>query len=292
MLVRHIWGEKMNGYGIMQGRLTPSNGRGIQFFPFDNWKEEFYLAAKIGLQEIEWIFDYDRYIDNPIWDEEGRQEVKSVISETGIKVNSVCFDYFMRRPCYKYQNDEKRQIYKENCDLVHRVINALAEIGGNLLEIPMVDNSSLNSAAEYELAIKFIEDIAAYAERYNIQIGLETDLPPAKFVDFLEKIAFHYIYANFDSGNSSGIGYNPNEEIPKLGERIRNVHIKDRIYHGTTVALGTGSADFDAVFDNLGKIGYKGSLILQAARGKDGFEAETAERQLKFVKAYAEKYGL
>lgn len=282
----------MNGYGIIQGRLTPTKGRGIQFFPFDNWREEFYLASQIGLQEIEWIFDYDRYTENPIWSETGKQELKKIILETGIRVNSVCFDYFMRRPFYKYQGEEREQAYKENCDVARRVINALAEIGGELLEIPMVDNSSLNSAEEYDLAIKFIDEAAAYADQYHVQIGLETDLPPGKFVEFLETIPAHYVYANFDSGNSSGIGYDPNEEIPSLGDRIRNVHIKDRVYHGTTVALGTGSADFDAVFYNLKRVGYKNSLILQAARGADGLEIETVEQQLKFVKAYVEKYDL
>lgn len=282
----------MISYGIMQGRLTPSNGRGIQFFPFDHWREEFYMAAEIGLQEIEWIFDYDRYVENPIWSETGKREMKSVISDTEIKINSICFDYFMRRPYYKYQGDERERAYKENCELACRVINALAEIGGGLLEVPMVDNSSLNSAEEHDLAIQFIKKIAAYAEQYNVQIGLETDLPPEKFVEFLEKMTPYHVYANFDSGNSSGIGYDPNDEIPALAERIRNVHIKDRIYHGTTVALGTGSADFDAVFSNLKKIGYKNSLILQAARGNDGFEVETVERQLRFIKKYTEKCGL
>ena len=38
--------------GIMQGRLTEPNGRGIQFFPFDNWRPEFEAAKEIGLDEI------------------------------------------------------------------------------------------------------------------------------------------------------------------------------------------------------------------------------------------------
>ena len=49
----------MRSIGIMQGRLTQPKGRGIQFFPFDNWIEEFKVAKEIGLKEIEFIFDYD-----------------------------------------------------------------------------------------------------------------------------------------------------------------------------------------------------------------------------------------
>ena len=39
-------------YGIMQGRLTSSEGRGIQFFPFENWQKEFFTAQEITLNEI------------------------------------------------------------------------------------------------------------------------------------------------------------------------------------------------------------------------------------------------
>ena len=57
----------MISFGIMQGRLTPSQGKGIQFFPFDHWEKEFELGAMIGINEVEWIFDYDRFEDNPLW---------------------------------------------------------------------------------------------------------------------------------------------------------------------------------------------------------------------------------
>ena len=84
----------------MQGRLTEPRGRGIQFFPFENWREEFTQGKKLGLDEIEFIFDYDRYQENPLW--QGRGEmVGSAVSESGVQVRSVCFDYFMRRAFYK-----------------------------------------------------------------------------------------------------------------------------------------------------------------------------------------------
>ena len=98
--------EKSRSIGIMQGRLTESKGRGIQFFPFEEWKEEFKKAQKIELDEIEWIFDYYNYQDNPLWTKEGRSEICKLVSDTGIRVNSICWDYFMRRPFYKYNSTE------------------------------------------------------------------------------------------------------------------------------------------------------------------------------------------
>ena len=69
----------MISLGIMQGRLTPSKNRGIQFFPFDMWENEFEIGCKLDINEIEWIFDYDRFEENPIWTLEGIKRIKNSI---------------------------------------------------------------------------------------------------------------------------------------------------------------------------------------------------------------------
>ena len=53
-----------------------------------------------------------------------------------------------------------------------------------------------------------------------------------------------------------------------------NVHVKDRVLGGTTVPLGTGSADFEAVFAALAQRNYQGNFILQTARAADGNHAD------------------
>lgn len=282
----------MRSYGIMQGRLTPSQGRGIQFFPFDNWNVEFELGAEIGLDEIEWIFDYDNYTNNPLWTTSGVSNVKGVIDNTSVTIRSICFDYFMRRPFYKFQGIEMDKVRDENIEFVQRIIDAMNEIGANLLEIPMVDDSSVKTEEERKRVIDFLQKILYIAEAADILIGCETDMPVGVFKEFLDDINHPRIRANYDSGNSSGLGYDHEDEINSLGGYIANVHIKDRVLHGTTVELGTGSADFDKTFSALKNINYEGSIILQAARDEDGSEAFTIGSQLEFVREYCKKYGL
>ena len=43
--------------GIMQGRLVPKVNGNYQAFPLENWAKEFEIAASIGLECIEFIFD-------------------------------------------------------------------------------------------------------------------------------------------------------------------------------------------------------------------------------------------
>ena len=267
--------------GIMQGRLTPSKGRGIQFFPFEEWKQEFCAGKEIGIQEIEWIFDYERYEENPIWTETGCQEICEAMADSGIIVRSVCFDYFMRRPFYKKKGERM-----ENLAFFSQVLQGMARIKARLIEIPLVDDSSVQNREEREKALELARDMADLARLENIVVGFETDMPPGKFTDFFEEIGRDNVAANYDSGNSSGLGYDPVEEIASLGERIANVHIKDRLLGNGTVPLGTGSADFVNVFDTLKKVGYHESFILQAARGEDGSEKATIREQMKFVEGY------
>ena len=264
--------------GIMQGRLTPSKGRGIQFFPFEEWEQEFHAGQKLGLQEIEWIFDYERYEENPLWTEEGCRRIREAMGVSGVAVRSVCFDYFMRRPFYKGKGERG-----ENLTVFTQVIQGMTHLRARLIEIPMVDDSSIQNEEERAEAIGFARDMADLAAKSSIVVGFETDMPPGVFGDFLWEIGRENVAANYDSGNSSGLGYEPAEEIVSLGERIANVHIKDRVLGNGTVPLGTGSANFHEVFDSLKKIGYHGSFILQAARGEDGSEPETIRKQMNFL---------
>ena len=277
----------MISYGIMQGRLTEPKGRGIQFFPFDNWENEFRVAAEIGLHEIEFIFDYDNYIHNPLWTETGRNKLKNLMESTGVKVHAICFDYFMRRAFYRADVSSQAALREENATIMKSVLNAMYELSIPLIEIPLVDDSSLRSYENKAQFREFILEIANGAEQ-NISFGLETDLPPHEFLDYLNWIGRENIGANYDSGNSSGLGYDMYEEVTTLREKILNIHIKDRKFQGTTVALGTGSADFEGLFRGLREIAYYGAYILQAARGVEGKERENIEDQLTFLKSYTE----
>lgn len=275
----------------MQGRLTNPKGRGIQFFPFDNWENEFYTAQKLGLDEIEFIFDFDNYAQNPLWTSDGIKQIEKLKEETGIQINAVCFDYFMRRPFYKAALEKQDFIRKENTRIIKQVLGSMEQLGIGLIEIPLVDASSLSNGVEKAAFREWLLQIVESTSQ-SIRFGLESDLNPKDFLEYLKEFNNVRVGANYDSGNSSGIGYDLYEEVTTLKDYIYNIHIKDRVYHGTTVQLGTGSADFDRLFQGLKKIGYEYNFILQAARGTEGEEESNIASQIEFVKSYIKKYNI
>ena len=71
------------------------------------------------------------------------------------------------------------------------------------------------------------------------------------------------------------------------GNYISDVHIKDRIFNGGSVELGTGDADIDALVIELKKIDYSGLIILQAYRDDQGINIFDKQYDF-FVKKFKE----
>ena len=68
--------------GIMQGRLTePRNGK-IQSFPWGRWEQEFECAKVLGFDAIGWIFEDERWQENPLWTDAGREKMQKNIQKT------------------------------------------------------------------------------------------------------------------------------------------------------------------------------------------------------------------
>ena len=286
MLVRPIQVcQNKPSIGIIQGRLTSSRGRGIQFFPFDEWEEEFKKTAEVGLNEIEFIFDLERYVENPLWSQEGITRIENQISKTKVIVKSVCADFFMRFP-------PNNRYFTENAYfwlLLKRLTQNVGQIGAKVVEVPLLADSSLNTAEKRTDFIDFLNLCLPMARNRGITIAIETDLPPKDLL-FLALVFNGEVRLVYDIGNSASLGYSPTEEIEMLGEHIISVHVKDRTLGGGTVPLGTGAVDFDEVFSMLAKKKYQGSFILQATRGEDGKEIETVAEQITFLRKHLEKY--
>ena len=258
----------MPKFAAMQGRLVPPEGGHFQCFPRERWRDEFALAAQAGLDALEWIFDVYGEDANPLATDNGLNEMLVLSDKTGIVVPSLCADYFMDRPFLRTSQTEKAELVEKMRWLLSRCKRA--KIGR--VVIPFVDRSRIESDEEKIEALSILHSLLPAAESNQVEIHLETSLAPQPFAALLEQCAHPLLRANYDSGNSSSLGYKPAEEFAAYGHRIGSVHIKDRIRGGGTVPLGTGDADLPAVFHGLAGLGYSGDYVLQIARPESGQE--------------------
>ena len=271
--------------GVMQGRLSPLIDNRIQAFPHNFWKNEFSVAKRIGFDLIEWVVDSE---SNPIFDDIQLQEILTLSKENGIKINSLCADIFMEK--YLFKNSEKE--IKQNLEILERLIIQCQKCNITIIELPFVDSSSINNIEQQEELIENLKSVKATAEKYNVILGLETDLESHNFVKLLEKLDSVNIKAYYDVGNSVSKNYDPLIELDVLKNWIVNVHIKDRYHDGETVPLGSGDVNFNEFFQKLENIDYRGDLIIQGAREdlSGNIDVEnTCSKYLEFINRYLEK---
>jgi L-ribulose-5-phosphate 3-epimerase len=267
--------------GIMQGRLVPPEGDAIQCFPREAWAREFELAARAGLDSIEWIYDAHGADVNPIATDSGIERIRELIAESGVDVLSVCADYFMDAPLLRVG----AETLAERLDTLFWLMRRAQLLGTNRMVMPFVDASRIETAGEVDQVVDIMLRALPVAEETGVELHLETSLGPAAFAELLGRIDHPLLKANYDSGNSSGLGYRPRDEFAAYGSRVGSVHIKDRVLGGTTVALGTGDADFASLFDCLHEVGYHGDFILQVARDASGDEVAWSRANRGFVLA-------
>jgi len=265
--------------GIMQGRLSPPLRGKIQSFPAGTWQAEFAHASEAGLQAIEWIYDAEDAHTNPIGHAPGLEEMRQLSNKHGIEVRSLCADYFMSFPLVRAAEPE----WEARLRKLEWLLAQCHLAGVQHVVLPFVDNSRIDSAQDRLDVIRLLQRTKETLLRLDLQIHLETSLGPDAFRSLLEEIGNPRVGINYDSGNSSSLGFSAEMEWAAYGQFIGSVHIKDRLKGGGTVPLGSGNADFTALTRSLKRFDYQGGFILQVARGKTGDEVNWTRQNRSFL---------
>lgn len=256
------------GLYTMQGRLcAPEDGR-FQSFPRTGWDHEIALAPQVPLRGIEWIYDLFGEGVNPLETPDGRKALRSNLKQHGVKVVSICADFFMDCPL-AHPDPATRACRTAKLEWL---ISVCPEMAIERIVLPFVDASKIADNCSLGTVINVLHSMLPKAQAAGVELHLETDMGPAAFRAFLNEIDHPLVKVNYDSGNSSSLGFRPAEEFAAYGERIGSFHIKDRILGGKTVPLGEGDADFDSLRAGLIDIDYRGDFVLQVARGEPGDE--------------------
>ena len=260
----------MDRIGFMQGRLSPLVDGRIQAFPWTCWQQEFASGASCGFHMLEWTLDQGRLTESPLLTTAGQQEIRQLCHQHQFQIPSLTGDCFMQAPFWKVQGAERESLQRDFL----AIAEACAVVGISMIVVPLVDAGRLDNMEQEDLLVDFLQSRSGFLSERQIKVIFECDYLPQELARFIDRLDSRLFGVNYDIGNSAALGYDPVEEFAAYGRRIMNVHIKDRELGGTTVPLGTGNADFDAVFTALTSVGYRGNYILQTARAVDGRHAE------------------
>jgi L-ribulose-5-phosphate 3-epimerase len=272
--------KEKNLIGVMQGRLVPKYQGRYQAFPIGMWQDEFRVAKECGLDLIEFILDFNDAELNPLLKKSGIKEILEISQKTGVTVQTICADYFMEAPLHS--ND--RAVVEKSFQVLEVLLETAKSLQITNIVIPCVDQSSLGTKEAVDRFVRQIIKIIPRIEKYNINLSLETDLAPQPFIELLNKLNSKNITVNYDIGNSAALGFDSNEELEAYGDRITDIHIKDRVLGGGPVTLGKGNADFSKFFGKLKEFDYQGPFIMQAYRDDEG--VKIFKKQLDWIEKY------
>lgn len=260
----------------------------IQAFPWLTWADEFEKANACRIGLMEWTLDQERLYDNPLLTKTGQSEIRALCHQHSVAIPSLTGDCFMQSPFWKANAQTARDLQN---DFV-AIFKACREVGISKLVVPLVDSGSIDSPAQEDMLVDFLLSQEKHLQSCGVSVIFESDFVPSELASFISRLPSDVFGINYDIGNSAALGFEPKVEFAAYGHRISNVHIKDRVLGGTTVALGTGNAQFEVVFAELARIGYQGNFILQTARAADNSHMQTLCRYRDMTQTWISQFGL
>lgn len=272
----------------MQGRLCERVDGKVQAFPWRDWEGEFPAAAGIGLHLMEWTLDQDLLYENPLMTTEGQEKIRTLCQHHDLAISSLTGDCFMQAPFWKIDGQARTDLQSDFL----AICRACAAVGIQMIVVPLVDNGRLETVEQENVLIEFLLAQQSFLSQHKLQVIFECDFTPAELARFIARLPAERFGINYDVGNSAALGFKPVEEFAAYGDRVVNVHVKDRVLGGTTVPLKTGSADFDAVFAALTQKNYQGNFILQTARAAKGNHSEVLSSYRDMTLQWMQQYGL
>jgi L-ribulose-5-phosphate 3-epimerase len=264
---------------LVQGRSLSQIKDSIQYFPV-NWKEEFPIIESLGFDGIEWIFDKDSELTNPLLTKIGRNEMLNFSKKYNVKLENIVFDWFLVHPLLiddEFNVEEKLKKFLF-------LLDASRQSGFKRIILPLMEKNSITDKSVQKNFIRIIQNnVLDYLEKWNIEIHLETSLSPSEEYNVLKKLNSKWVKSCFDMGNSASYGYDSEICIETISEYLGSVHIKDRKLHGSSVKLGEGNVNFNKVFESLNRINFCGPISFQIYRSRDSDDISLLKNNLTFI---------
>tara|TARA_B100001063_G_C16776848_1_gene566275 strand:+ start:3524 stop:4339 length:816 start_codon:yes stop_codon:yes gene_type:complete len=262
----------------VQGRLSKKVGDKFQYFPIDNWQNEFYLANKIGFKNIEWIVSD---LSNPILNHYSSLEIRKILKKNKINISSLSLDLIMDKPLHLWA--------KANLEWLMKILDIASKTHGiKRINVPCEEQSRFFN---HENLLKFKKNLKLILKILNNKtcVSLESDFSPKNINHLLKSIKSKNLGINLDLGNIEANGYEIKDFFNLLSKKIFGIHIKERkILFGSTKKLSVNN-NIKFLFSNIERLPNLRDLTLQTYRSKNNYVKEL-KNNYKLIKNLIKNY--
>jgi L-ribulose-5-phosphate 3-epimerase len=145
----------------------------------------------------------------------------------------------------------------------------------------------------YPQAVAAIKAVASHCNERGLMLLCETGQEtPTTLGRMIDDVNLGNVFANLDVANLILYGKgNPVDAMEVLGERVRGIHAKDGRFPtnarelGAETAIGAGKVDFPALFQQLKRVNYKGSMLIEREVGGEEQRKRDIIQSVAFLQA-------
>lgn len=234
------------------------------------------LAREIGLDGIQVSVQYPTDGKPTLRDRATQSDFKRAALENGIQICSLAIGNPGKSRLPMHTNPAFAVLLVEAVEIAHN-------LGTNNILLPILGDSHIDMSNQGHVAyfVAMMKEIARYAEKAGVVVGLEDWISAEDNIRLLDAIASDYVAVYYDAHNIvRRIKGDIYAEPKMLGKRIHQIHVKN----GDMLLSGAGGRlEWPRMAKEFHDIGYRGWYVLETGSPNDDIVADT-RANIEYVK--------
>jgi sugar phosphate isomerase/epimerase len=155
-------------------------------------------------------------------------------------------------------------------------------LGTNNILLPILGDSHIDmtNQAQVDTFVAMMKEVARYAEKYDVVVGLEDWISAEDNIKLLDAIGSDYIAVYYDAHNIVARVKDIYAEPKMLGKRIHQIHVKNA---NMLMSAQGGRLDWPRMAQEFYEIGYHGWYVLETGSPTKDIIADT-RANIEYVK--------
>jgi sugar phosphate isomerase/epimerase len=234
------------------------------------------LAREIGLDGIQVSVQYPTDGKTPtLRDAKTQEAFRRAALENGVQICSLAIGNPGKSRLPMHTNPAFAILLVEAVEIAHN-------LGTNNILLPILGDSHIDmtSQAQVDTFVAMMKEVARYAEKYGVVVGLEDWISAEDNIKLMDAIGSDYVASYYDAHNIVSRVKDIYVEPKLLGKRISQIHVKN-----ANMLLSTpgGKMDWPRMAQEFYDIGYRGWYVLETGSPTKDIVADT-RANIEYVK--------
>jgi len=234
------------------------------------------LAREIGLDGIQVSVQYPTDGKTPtLRDPKTQEAFRRAALENGIQICSLAIGNPGKSRLPMHTNPAFGILLVEAVEIAHN-------LGTNNILLPILGDSHIDmtSQAQIDTFVAMMKEVARYAERYGVVVGLEDWISAEDNIKLLDAIGSDYVAVYYDAHNIVSRVKDIYVEPKMLAKRISQIHVKNA---NMLLATPGGKMEWPRMAQEFYDIGYRGWYVLETGSPTKDIVADT-RANIEYVK--------